>query len=291
METAVLLAVTSLQISAVYVLFSLGLTLIFGVMRIVNFAHGHLFALSAMMVAILLPVLADAGLPVLPAYLAASAGGIAAALALGAAIYLAGFRYFQRDMVGSFILAMGLVLLLDGAYLEVFGGSTRPVPEVFSGVVPIFGAPVTTQHLVLGVAAALATLLLWWALTFTKLGRALRAVAADHEAAMLQGIPYRRIAFVGFMLATGLAAVAGALIAPVTIVSPVIGAALIVKGFIAVIIGGLGSTTGAILGGLFVAVIETVGGYYFDPSTATIAIFVLAIVLLLVRPTGLFGGG
>lgn len=291
MQTAVQLILTSLQIGAVYILFSLGLTLIFGVMRIVNFAHGHLFAVSALVVAYTMPWLASGSVPVLPAYLLSVVMGVTIAMALGFLMYIFGFRGFRRDMVGSFILSIGLVLLLDGILLKVFGGAVRPVPEILPGTVDILGAAVTVQRFALCVAAIVITGLLYLALTRTKLGKALRAVSIDHEAAMLQGIPYDRMALAGFMIAAALAALAGALIAPVTIVSPVIGADYLVKGFIAVIVGGLGSVPGAILGGLFVAAIETFGAFYFDPSSASIAIFLLVIAVLLVRPKGLLGHG
>jgi len=291
MQTAVQLTLTSLQIGAVYILFSLGLTLIFGVMRIVNFAHGHLFAVSALIVAYTVPWFAGMGFPIPAAYLLSAASGVAIAMSLGLVTYLFGFRYFQRDMVGSFILSIGLVLLLDGILLKTFGGAVRSVPEILPGNVSILGGTVTVQRLALCIAAIVITFVLYLTLTRTKLGKALRAVSIDHEAAMLQGIPYNRMALAGFMIAAALAALAGALIAPVTIVSPMIGADYIIKGFIAVIIGGLGSVTGAILGGLFVAIIETLGGFYLDPTWATIAIFVLVIIVLLVRPKGLFGHG
>lgn len=291
MQTAIQLIVTSLQIGAVYILFSLGLTLIFGVMRIVNFAHGHLFTISALMVAYSAPWLASIGFPALLAYLMGAAIGIAVALVTGFLLYVFGFKYFQRDMVGSFILSIGFVLLLDGILLKLFGGAVRPVPEVFSGTVNILGATVTIQRLVLCFAAVAITGILYLALTRTKIGKALRAVSIDHEAAMLQGVPYGRMALIGFMIAAALAAVAGALIAPVSIVSPTIGADYLIKGFIAVIVGGLGSVPGAILGGLFIAAIETFGSFYFDPTVATIAIFLLVIVVLLVRPKGLLDNG
>lgn len=291
MQTAIQLVLTSLQIGAVYILFSLGLTLIFGVMRIVNFAHGHLFAVSALVVASAIPWLAATGIPVLPAYLLAAMAGVAVATVLGFLIYVFGFKYFQRDMVGSFILSMGFVLLLDGLLLASFGGAVRGVPEILPGKVEILGATVTLQRVFLCAMAIVITSVLYWALTHTKLGKALRAVSIDHEAAMLQGVPYNRMALAGFMIAAVLAALAGALIAPISIVTPVIGADYLIKGFIAVIIGGLGSIPGAILGALFVAVIETVGSFYLDPTSATIAIFVLAIVVLLVRPKGLLGHG
>lgn len=291
MQTAVQLILTSLQIGAVYILFSLGLTLIFGVMRIVNFAHGHLFAVSALIVAYTMPWLASGSVPVLPAYLLSVVAGVTIAMGLGFLMYIFGFRSFRRDMVGSFILSIGIVLLLDGILLKVFGGAVRSVPEILPGTVNILGAAVTVQRFALCVAAIVITGVLYMALTRTKLGKALRAVSIDHEAAMLQGIPYDRMAFAGFMIAAALAALAGALIAPVTIVSPVIGADYLVKGFIAVIVGGLGSVPGAILGGLFVAAIETFGAFYFDPSSASIAIFLLVIAVLLVRPKGLLGHG
>lgn len=291
METAIQLILTSLQIGAVYILFSLGLTMIFGVMRIVNFAHGHLFAVSALVVASTIPWLVGLGIPVLPAYLLATMAGVAVAAILGFIMYAFGFRYFQRDMVGSFILSIGLVLLLDGILLEAFGGAVRPVPEILPGSVDILGASVTSQRVFLCFMAVLITALLYWALTHTKLGKALRAVSIDHEAAMLQGVPYGKMALAGFMIAAVLAALAGALIAPISIVTPVIGADYLIKSFIAVIIGGLGSIPGAILGALFVAAIETFGGFYLDPTSATIAVFVLVIGVLLVRPKGLLGHG
>lgn len=291
MQTAIQLTLTSLQIGAVYILFSLGLTLIFGVMRIVNLAHGHLFAVSALVVASVTPWLAGTGMPVPAAYLLSVIAAVGVAMALGLLIYLFGFRYFQRDMVGSFILSIGFVLLLDGVLLKAFGGAVRSVPQILPGNVSILGGTVTAQRLALCIAAIVITVVLYGTLTQTKLGKALRAVSIDYEAAMLQGIPYNRMALAGFMIAAALAALAGALIAPVTIVSPVIGADYLIKGFIAVIIGGLGSVAGAILGGLFVATIETLGGFYFDPTWATIAIFVLVIIVLLVRPEGLFGHG
>lgn len=291
MQTFIQLALTTIQIGSVYILFSLGLTLIFGVMRIVNFVHGHFFAVSALIVATMVPALVAGGMTPLPAYLLAALAGIAASIALGAAVYLFGFRYFQRDLVGSFILSIGLVLVLDGALMHIFGGAVRGMPEIFPGQIRIAGVSVTLQRLILCITAFAMAALLYWALGHTKLGKVLRAVAMDHEAAMLMGVPYGRIAFAGFLIATGLAAIAGALIAPVSIVSPVIGTDYLIKGFIAVIIGGLGSVPGAILGGLFVALVETLGGYYLDSSYAALAIFVLVIAVLLVRPKGLLGRG
>jgi len=291
MELLLQLIVTTLQISAVYILFSLGLTLIFGVMQIVNFAHGHYFAISALITVYFMPWLVAAGFPAAGAYILSGAFGVLVAALLGLATYYFGFRYFQRDMVGSFILSVGFVLLFDGLFLELFGGAARSVPSLVEGTVSAFGVYITGQRLLLCAAAVSTAFILYLILMKTKLGLALRAVSIDQEAAMLQGIPYNKIALAGFMLAAVLAGIAGALIAPVSIVTPAIGADYIVKGFIAVIIGGLGSIPGAIVGALFVAVIEAFGGYYYGASTATVATFFLVIVFLLFRPKGLFGNG
>jgi branched-chain amino acid transport system permease protein len=288
-ETALQLIFTALQIGAVYVLFSLGLTLIFGVMRVVNFAHGHFFTLSALVVSYLVPIVMAKGLSVQAAYLVSAAGGLIAALVLAVIVYKFGLRYFLRDMDGAFILTMGMALLLDGVVLSVFGGAVRAVPEIIAGTVSIFGVALTVQRLVLCLAAVVVTIVLYWSMSATRIGKALRAVASDHEAAMLQGVPYNRLAMSGFLIAAALAAVAGALIAPVSVVSPVMGSDYLMKGFISVVLGGLGSVPGAIVGALFIGLVESVGGYYFDSSSATVAIFVLVIIVLLVRPKGLLG--
>ncbi|WP_277184916.1 branched-chain amino acid ABC transporter permease [Caballeronia sp. BR00000012568055] len=289
MQTLFQLLLTALQIGSVYVLFALGLTLIFGVLRIVNFAHGQFFTLSALIVSVAIPWLVARGVPVQLAYLGGFAAGVVLASGLGAIVFRFAFRRFQRDLAGSFILSAGFVLLFEGIFREVFGGAVRSVPPLVSGNVELFGATLAAQRLILcGVAVALAGALLW-SLNATRMGRAMRAVSIDHEAAMLQGIPYNAIAFRGFVVATALGAIAGALIAPVSIVSPEFGESYLVKGFIAVVIGGLGSVPGAILGSVFIALIESFGGFYFDPSSANLAIFVLVMLVLLVRPKGVLG--
>jgi branched-chain amino acid transport system permease protein len=290
-RTILELLLTTIQIGAVYILFSLGLTLIFGVMRVVNFVHGHVFALTALMIAALVPVITAVGFSVQASYLVASLASAVLVLVFAAVLYRFGIVYFLRDMEGAFILTMGMGLFLDGVFLGLFGGAVRSTPEVIGGTVSVHGVLVTTQRLVLCVIALLVTAGLYWTLSTTRLGKALRAVAADREAAMLQGIPYDRIAFSGFMIASLLAVVAGVLIAPVSIVAPIMGTDYLMKGFIAVVIGGLGSVPGAIVGALFIAFIEAAGGFYFDALTASVAMFVLVIVVLLFKPKGILGHG
>lgn len=289
MHTAIQLTAVALQIGAVYVLFSLGLTLIFGVMRIVNFAHGQFFTLSALVVAATTPMLVAQGWTPGIAFTASAVLAIALSVVFGFLMYQFGFRYLQRDFVGSFILSLGFLLFTEGLLLESFGGMVRSVPPLVEGTLDVLGTQMATQRLLLCVITVLLTAGLYAVLTLTRLGKALRAIAIDHEAAMLQGIPYRRLALTGFLIATLVASVAGILIAPISVVSPTIGNDYLIKGFIAVVIGGLGSVPGAILGSLFIAFVESIGGFFFDPSSASIAVFALVLLVLLVRPRGLLG--
>jgi branched-chain amino acid transport system permease protein len=290
MDLVAQLAVNTLQIGSVYVLFALGLTLIFGVMKIVNFAHGEFFALAALVVASLMPVLSTSlGLPQWVDFLIALVAAIAAVIVLGALTYWIGFERYLRDLVGSFILSVGLILLLQGLLVEVFTATPRPVDPIVPGTISILGGRITAQRIVVIALAMAFTVALYLLLQKTKLGKALRAVAEDREAAMLQGIRYRRISFYGWLIGVAMAGLAGALIAPLTVSQPSIGGDYLIKAFIIIIIGGLGSIPGAIVGAMLVALIESIFGYYYDLTMATIVMFVLVMVFLLVRPQGLMG--
>lgn len=289
MQDVFQLLFTALQISSVYILFSLGLTIIFGVLKVVNFAHGQFFTFGALVLSLALNALAPRLGHGWAAYALAGAAGLAACLAAGLLVYQLGFKRLERDMIGSFILSAGLVLLFEGIMLEVFGGAVRPVPALLEGNVELLGLNVSSQRLVLlGFAVALTAAIIVL-LNRTRFGKALRAVSIDHEAAMLQGIAYRQIALYGFLMATGVAAVAGMLIAPVAAVTPTLGDSYLVKGFIAVVVGGMGSIGGAIVGSVLIALLESFVGFYFDPSMANLAIFVIVMVVLLVKPKGFFG--
>lgn len=289
MQDVFQLLFTALQISSVYILFSLGLTIIFGVLKVVNFAHGQFFTFGALVLSLALNALAPRLGHGWAAYALAGAAGLAACLAAGLLVYQFGFKRLERDMIGSFILSAGLVLLFEGVMLEVFGGAVRPVPALLEGNVELLGLNVSSQRLVLlGFAVALTAAIIVL-LNRTRFGKALRAVSIDHEAAMLQGIAYRQIALYGFLMATGVAAVAGMLIAPVAAVTPTLGDSYLVKGFIAVVVGGMGSIGGAIVGSVLIALLESFVGFYFDPSMANLAIFVIVMVVLLVKPKGFFG--
>jgi branched-chain amino acid transport system permease protein len=289
MDLYVQLFMNSVQISAVYILFSLGLTMIFGVMKVVNFAHGEFFSTVLLLLSVAVPWLIGASLPLTLAYALSSVAALGVTLALGTFLYHFAFQRFQRDMIGSFVVSVGLSLLIQGVFLEIFGGAPRKLPTLIEGTVNILGGAITIERLILSAIAILVAAAMCVMIAHTKTGKSLRAVAEDHEAAMLQGIPYRKTALLGFLLATFLAAIGGVLVAPVSVITPVVGSDYLIRGFIAIVIGGLGSIPGSIIGAVLIAVIESVGGFYFDPSQATTAMFVIAILVLLIRPQGLMG--
>lgn len=290
MQTLVQLLINAVQIGAIYVLFSLGLTLIFGVMRIINFAHGEFFSFVALMVAVLMGVATrQFGLPPVLGYLASFAVSLLLMLLLAALIFQFGFGRFLGDETSGFILSLGLVLALQGLMVTVFGGYPRAVQPLVAGTLSVLGRAVDLQKLLICGVALVATVVLLVAVSHSRLGAALRAVALDREAAMLQGIPYRRIALYGFLIGSALAALAGGLIAPVTVVLPSMGAEFLIKSFMIVIIGGLGSISGAIIASFLIATVESFSAYFFDLPTATICMFVVVIATLLFRPQGLLG--
>ena len=159
MELQVQLLMNTLQIGSVYVLFALGLTLIFGVMKIVNFAHGTFFTAAALIVSTIMIWGVDTmGLSIWLSYLIAFVLALLVVCLIGFVVYVFGFQYFLKDLNGSFILSIGLLLLLNGTYLILYGGVPRSVPDVIPGNITILGASLTLQRLLLMIVAAIITL-------------------------------------------------------------------------------------------------------------------------------------
>lgn len=288
MDTLFQLLVNAIQIGAVYVLFSLGLTLIFGVMRIINFAHGEFFSFTALLISVQVGWFAQTlNLPIVLQYLLAFVASLLVLLVLATVIFRFGFSRFLGDETSGFIVSLGLVLMLQGMMQGVFGGYPRSVPPLIEGSIIVFGGAISLQKLIVCGFALITTVILLLIVTRTKLGVALRAVALDREAAALQGIPYQRIALYGFLMGSALAALAGGFIAPLAVILPSMGSEFLIKGFMIVIIGGLGSISGAIIASFLIATVESVGSFYFDLPTATIAMFMVVVIVLIFRPQGL----
>jgi len=282
------LIINGLQIGAVYVVFALGLTLIFGVMKIINFAHGEFFTFSGLTVASLVPVLrAATGWSNAAAYGLCFVFTFVVMAVLGALLFKTVFGRFARDPVGALIMTLGLSMLLQSLFSWVFGNAPRKVPPLVPGTYVLLGGRISYDRLIIFILAIVLTAVLWYFLQRTKMGLALRAVAEDREAALLQGMDDNRVMLAGFVIGSLLASLAGGLIAPTTVLTPLIGADYLTKAFIIIIVGGTGSIPGAIFGGFIVGMVESLAGFYLDSTTALIALFVLLSAVLLVRPQGI----
>ncbi|WP_375000670.1 branched-chain amino acid ABC transporter permease [Aeromicrobium sp. CTD01-1L150] len=291
MSQAIQVIVNGLQIGSVYILFALGLTLIFGVMKVVNFAHGALFGVAAY-TAFVIMTHGHARFPGVPVWFLYLLSFVIATLLLGVigvALYYAFFKRFAGDLISTLIVTIGFALVLEVVVRQTFGSEPLSVPQVFGGRISIAGASVTVERVVIFVVAIAITALVALFVRFTPTGIALRAVTSDREAAQLQGVSVTRIALLGVVIAMTLAAIAGVLIAPATVVTPTLGYEFLMKGFVIIILGGLGSLVGAVYAGFFVGLVESVGTLLFDLTSATILTFCIVVLVLLFRPQGLMG--
>ena len=266
---------------SVYSLVALGLTLIYGTMQVPNFAHGQLFMLGAYIAY----STTRAGLN----YWAAMAVAVIGVAMLGVALERVVFRPLRNaPHLNSMIAALGLMLFLEAVAQNIWGEEFRHMDPPYGGVVSVFGLLVTGHRLILlGAAAALMTALLVF-LTRTIAGSAIRATAQSPDGALLVGIDTSRVAMATFGISAGLAAFAGVLIAPISLVYPSMGAMITLKGFVIVVLGGMGSVPGALIGGYLLALAESLGGTYVSATYQDLVAFVLLALVFTFKPTGLF---
>lgn len=271
-----------LIVGLLYLLMAIGFTLVFGVMRIANFAHGEFYMLGAF---ISFVGVTQLGLPYIVTVLAA----FVLTLLLGWLLEVIILKPFRGDELNGLIATLGLGMIIQNLALMFFGPDPQSMPPTVQGVFAIGDIVMPFSRLYVVACSAIVLLLLYGFLMHSRGGRALRAVVQDMEIAAAQGIRSHVVYPMGFALGVALAAIAGALMAPVFSVSPFIGAAPLFKAFIVVVLGGLGSIGGAVLASLLLGIAESLGSTFFDGSTADMLIFALVILVLVVRPTGLMG--
>jgi branched-chain amino acid transport system permease protein len=273
-----------LVLGGTYALLGIGLTLIFGLMNVVNFAHGEFYTLGAYAA---FAALGLAGANFFVAVLAA----IACGAALGALCEVSLLRPLRRESIDTTMLVMiGVWIAMQNGELLVWGGVAKSIPHPFP-TAPLVLGPVSIAPLrlfVLGLAGGLiaASYVL---IQLTRLGRAMRATFQDAETAALMGVKIERIHTATFAFGSGLAAAAGALLGPIFLAYPSMGDLASLKAFSVVILGGLGNLPGATLGGLLLGVAEELGAGYVSSGYRDAVGFVIIIVVLLLRPGGLFG--
>jgi branched-chain amino acid transport system permease protein len=273
-----------LMTGAVYALVALGLTLIYGVLHIINFAHGAL--LTAAMFA---------------AFFAHRWIGLdpyVAAILLTPLFFLLGYG-LQRFIIGPaahgedrniLLVTLGLAVVIENALLYAFRADTRTINLPYSFDVVEVGPAFLAVPRVIAFGTVVAVALgLWLLMQWTDTGKAIRAVAKEKLGAELSGIDVAHIYAVTFGLGTACLAIAACLLLPTYYVNPSAGNAFVLIAFTIVVLGGMGSVVGALIGGLFVGVVESLSGLYLGESLGQIGVFVMFILVLLFRPNGLFG--
>jgi len=265
-----------------YILVALGLTLIYGILHIVNFAHGEIYMLGAMAVFYFHVV---GGLPLAPTILVI----VVLSLLFGLAIERGVFRSLRGQWLQLVVASVGISLVIQSVGWIVFGIQEKTVPTYVSGIVQFLGVRLPRERLLAaGVAVVLVTGL--YLLVYrTKVGLAMRAIEEDEETARMLGVNANRVAALSVALGFVLAAVAGAFVAPIYSLNPGMGLEPILMSFLIIIVGGLGSITGTVLAGLLVGVLQSVGGVLFGAEAAYGLVFAVMIGVLVVRPAGLLG--
>jgi branched-chain amino acid transport system permease protein len=283
-EILIQAVVNGVLTGAVYALVALGLTLIYGVLHIINFAHGAL--LTAALFAVYF------------AYRIFGLDPYVAVFAIAPLFFAFGYG-LQRFVIGPaahgddrhvMLVTLGLAIVIENLLLYAFHADTRTidVPAGFA-VVDVDGALLGVSRVIGFGAVVVLTLLLWGLMKLTDTGKAIRAVAKERLGAELSGIDVAHIYAVTFGLGTACLGIAACLLIPTFYVNPTVGQSFILVAFTIVVLGGMGSVTGALLGGLLVGVIESLGGLFFGETLGQLCIFLVFILVLLVRPTGLFG--
>lgn len=276
--------VGGLLLGAVYALFSSGLTLVWGMMNIVNFAHGD-FVMLGMYVAYVVYTLTGGG-PILGAPLATLV-----LATVGVVVYFALIRGIMRGpMLAQILGTFGLALLLRYSVFWWFGSNFLSMPQdIVGGTYAFAGLRVEASRLLAGVVALLVTLGLHLLLTRTSLGSKMLAVAEDQTAAQLMGIRPDTMQAIAWAIAAGATGLAGALIANFFYIVPTVGETLSIVAFVTVSLGGFGSVPGALVAGLLIGVIESLSGYLIGAIYKDIIVYVLFLFFLWFRPQGLMG--
>ena len=273
-----------LTTGAVYALIALGLTLIYGVLHIINFAHG-----AALMVALYAVYLLKTHLDVDP-YLAlplVMPGMFALGYALQRGIVNRASHGKDENIL---LVTLGLSIVLENLALMLFRSDTRTIETAYTLSTVAIGPALIALPKLVAFAGALATsALLLWVVTRTDLGRAIRAVAKEKQGAKLMGIDVDHVYAMCFGIGLACLGAAACFLLPAYYVNPQVGSGFVLVAFTIVVLGGMGSFAGALLGGLLIGVVESLGGLFLGESLGQIGIFAIFIAVLLFRPQGLFG--
>ncbi len=275
--------VIALLLGGIYALVAMGLSLIFGVIRVVNFAQGELVMLGMYGAYFSKQIL---GINVyLTLFIV-----VPALFVLGMVIQRLVIQPLRDEAAMQLLATFGLLILFQSLVLAATGGDTYTVRDPFArSTFELYTANIDYGRLIVVLAATAIAIGLHLVLQRTTFGRSMRAVTEDRDAARLMGIDVERTFLITFGIGAALAGVAGVLLAPVYSLTPQVGGNFIFAAFAVVVVGGLGSVPGAYVGGFLIGAVEAFSGYYLDPTLGSAFYFLVFLIVLIVRPAGLFG--
>lgn len=274
-----------LTLGSIYGLVALGLTLVYGILHVPNFAHGALYMVGAYASYV---IMVDVGANYCLAMLGA-AGVVALLAVLCERLVFNPLRH--APPIHDKIAAIGIMLFLEALVQMHWGAEFRRMPTPYTEILDVAGMTIPAQRvlIIIGAFSLMAVLHLFLKKTMT--GSTIVAMAQNREGAFLVGIDANRVAMMTFAISGVLAAVGATLFAPINLVYPAMGHLLIMKAFVIIILGGMGSIPGAIVGGLIIGFAEAFGGFYISTDYKDIIAFALLVVILSIKPTGLFTKG
>ncbi|MBW4056976.1 MAG: branched-chain amino acid ABC transporter permease [Proteobacteria bacterium] len=276
--------ISGVLIGGVYALIGIGLTIIFGVMRVINFAHGEIMMIGMYMTYFLFTLFGiDPFVSVLIT--------IPLMFAFGALLQ----KLFINRVLGALpqnqiLLTIGLGLILSNSMMLAFTSDYKILTTSYSSSsYRLAGLSVSKPLAISFLITVVITALLYWFLKKTDTGQAIRATAQDREAAQLMGINVKRMSILAFGIGASMAGTAGALISPTYYIFPQVGSAFTLKAFVITVLGGMGSVVGATLGGVIIGVVESMSAAYISSEWKDVVVFAIFLLVLLVKPSGLMG--
>jgi branched-chain amino acid transport system permease protein len=276
--------ISGILVGGVYALMGIGLTIIFGVMRVINFAHGDLMMVGMYLTYFLFTL---AGIDPF----------VSIAISIPLMFLFGGIlqKVFINRILGTLpqnqiLLTIGLGLIMSNAMMLAFTSDYKILTTSYSsGSITLGGISISQPLAVSFIITAAITVFLYWFLMKTDTGQAIRATAQDREAAQLMGINVTRMSSIAFGIGTALAGTAGALISPTYYIFPQVGSAFTLKAFVITVLGGMGSIIGATLGGIIIGIVESVGAVTISSDWKDVLVFSIFLLVLLIKPSGLMG--
>ena len=280
--------INGLQVGSIYALVALGYTMVYGIVKLINFAHGDFIMVGAYISLMCIPFMISAGLPV---WLCMVVAAVFCAL-LGVVTERVAYKPLRNSpRITALITAIAVSLLLQNLFMLLFGSASKPYPEVFSTEqMGVAGVQISSSTVVTIILSVGCMALLQLFVKKTRMGKAMRAVSEDMAAAQLMGINVNTTISLTFAIGCALAAMAAVMYCSAyPLVNPYMGSLLGLKAFIAAVLGGIGIIPGAMLGGFVVGIVESLTKAYISSQLADAVVFGILIVVLLVKPTGVLG--